>query len=84
MKQKFSVAQINGIVKKNLAGATVEQICEEYKISVATFYRWKASYIDVNEQILTRLDKLEQENLALKQMYAEEKQRWIRKFEQHL
>ncbi|MGK7135688.1 transposase [Acinetobacter baumannii] len=73
MKQKFSVAQINSIVKKHLAGATIEQLCQEYKISVATFYRWKASYIDVNEQILIRLDKLEQENLALKQMYAEEK-----------
>ena len=73
MKQKFSVAQINSIVKKNLAGATVEQLCQEYKISVATFYRWKASYIDINEQILIRLDKLEQENLVLKQMYAEEK-----------
>ncbi len=73
MKQKFSIAQINTIVKKNLAGATIEQICEEYKISVATFYRWKASYIDINEQILIRLDRLEQENLALKQMYAEER-----------
>ena len=73
MKQKFSVAKINSIVKKNLAGVSVEQICEEYKISIATFYRWKASYIDINEQILIRLDKLEQENLALKQMYAEEK-----------
>ena len=73
MKQKFSVAQINSIVKKNLAGATVEQLCQAYKISVATFYRWKASYIDVNEQILIRLDKLEQENLVLKQMYAEER-----------
>lgn len=73
MKQKFSVDQINSIVKKNLAGATVEQLCQEYKISVATFYRWKASYIDINEQILIRLDKLEQENLALKQMYAEER-----------
>ena len=73
MNQKFSIAQINSIVKKNLAGATVEQLCQEYKISVATFYRWKASYIDINEQILIRLDKLEQENLALKQMYAEEK-----------
>lgn len=73
MKQKFSIAQINSIVKKNLAGATVEQICEEYKISVATFYRWKANYMDINEQILIRLDKLEQENLALKQMYAEER-----------
>ena len=73
MKQKFSVAQINSIVKKNLAGATVEQICEEYKISIATFYRWKASYVDINEQILIRLDKLEQENLVLKQMYAEER-----------
>ena len=73
MKQKFSIAQINRIVKKNLAGATVEQICEEYKISVATFYRWKANYMDINEQILIRLDKLEQENLALKQMYAEER-----------
>ncbi|OTG61477.1 hypothetical protein B9T36_03555 [Acinetobacter sp. ANC 4204] len=73
MKQKFSVAQINSIVKKNLAGATVEQLCQEYKISVATFYRWKASYIDINEQILIRLDKLEQENLVLKQMYAEER-----------
>ena len=71
MKQKFSVAKINSIVKKNLAGATIEQICEEYKISVATFYRWKASYIDINEQILIRLDRLEQENLALKQMYAD-------------
>lgn len=73
MKQKFSVAEINGIVKKHLVGTTIEQICQEYKISVATFYRWKASYIDINEQILIRLDKLEQENLALKQMYAEEK-----------
>lgn len=73
MKQKFSVAQINSIVKKHLAGVTIEQLCEEYKISVATFYRWKASYIEINEQILIRLDKLEQENLALKQMYAEEK-----------
>lgn len=73
MKQKFSVAQINSIVKKHLAGVTIEQLCQEYKISIATFYRWKASYIDVNEQILIRLDKLEQENLALKQMYAEEK-----------
>jgi len=73
VKQKFSIAKINSIVKKNLAGVTVEQICEEYKISVATFYRWKASYIDINEQILIRLDKLEQENLALKQMYAEER-----------
>ncbi|OTG90478.1 transposase [Acinetobacter sp. ANC 3813] len=73
MKQKFSVAQINNIVKKNLAGATIEQICQEYQISVATFYHWKANYLDVSEQILTRLDKLEQENLLLKQMYAEEK-----------
>jgi len=73
VKQKFSVAQINSIVKKHLAGVTIEQLCQEYKISIATFYRWKASYIDVNEQILIRLDKLEQENLALKQMYAEEK-----------
>ena len=73
MKQKFSVTQINSIIKKHLAGATIEQLCQEYKIIVATFYRWKASYIDVNEQILIRLDKLEQENLALKQMYAEEK-----------
>lgn len=73
MKQKFSIAKINSIVKKNLAGATVEQICEEYKISIATFYRWKASYVDINEQILIRLDKLEQENLVLKQMYAEER-----------
>lgn len=55
MKQKFSVAQVNSIVKKNLAGATVEQICQEYQISVATFYRWKANYLDVSEQILTRL-----------------------------
>lgn len=73
MKQKFSVAQINSIVKKNLAGASIEQICQEYQISIATFYRWKANYLDINEQILTRLDRLEQENLVLKQMYAEEK-----------
>lgn len=73
MKQKYSVAQINNIVKKHLAGATIEQICQEYQISVATFYRWKANYLDLNEQILTRLDKLEQENFVLKQMYAEEK-----------
>ena len=73
MKQKFSVAQMNSIVKKNLTGTSIEKICQEYQISVATFYRWKASYLDISEQILTRLDKLEQENLALKQMYAEER-----------
>jgi putative transposase len=73
VKQKYSVTQINSIVKKHLAGRTIEQICQEYQISVATFYRWKANYLDLSEQILIRLDKLEQENLVLKQMYAEEK-----------
>lgn len=73
MKQKFSDDEINAIILKHLKGQSINSICKEYEISIATFYRWKNKHFSVTEDVLRLLQKLEIENNHLKLMYAEEK-----------
>ena len=59
MKQKFSDDEINAIILKHLKGQSINSICKEYKISIATFYRWKNKHFSVTEDVLKLLQKLE-------------------------
>ena len=69
-KSKYSPQQIAKILKEFDNGKTAAEISREYKISTATFYKWRERYGGMNGKELKRLKDLEEENRRLKQMYA--------------
>lgn len=70
-KSHFSEEQIIGILKQVEAGQQITEICREYGISDATFYRWKAQYGGLEVSQLRRLRQLEEENRRLKHLVAD-------------
>lgn len=70
-KSKFSESQIIQILKSHEAGRTVSDLCREYGISDATFYKWRKQYGGMEVDQLKRLKDLEEENRRLKHLYAE-------------
>ena len=70
-KSCCSEAQILGILRQQVQGQTVVQICREHGISEPTFYSWKSKFGGMSVSELQRLKHLEDENRQLKQPYAE-------------
>ena len=70
-KSHFSEEQIIGILKQVEAGQQITEVCREYGISDATFYRWKAQYGGLEVSQLRRLRQLEEENRRLKHLVAD-------------
>lgn len=70
-KSRFSESQIVKILKEVEAGRTAADVCREYEISPATYYKWKSKYGGMEASDIKRLKELEEENRRLKQMYAE-------------
>ncbi|CAG0906645.1 unnamed protein product, partial [Darwinula stevensoni] len=60
-----------GILKAAQAGTPVPNLCREYGISSATFYKWRAKFGGMDASMISRLRELERENARLKKMYAE-------------
>ena len=72
MKQKkHNPEEIIRILRQADAGQLVPEVCREYNISEATFYRWKKKYGDMSQADAKRLRELEKENGDLKKMRAE-------------
>jgi putative transposase len=69
-KTKFTESQILEMLKQAEAGVPASDICREYGVSGATFYKWKAKYSGMDASMMKRLRELEDENLRLKRMYA--------------
>ncbi len=69
-KSKFTESQILDMLKQAEAGVSAADICREYGVSAATFYKWKAKYSGMDASMMKRLRELEDENLRLKRMYA--------------
>jgi putative transposase len=69
-KSKFSPERIAKILKEFEGGKSAQEICREYGVSTATFYKWRERYVGMNGKDLKRLKELEEENRKLKQMYA--------------
>lgn len=59
------------ILKQAEAGAPVTELCREYGMSSATFYKWRAKYGGMDASLIARLKELEAENARLKKMCAE-------------
>ena len=70
-KSRFSDSQIIHALKQAKAGTPVPEICREYGISSATFYKWRSKFGGMDASMMVRLKELEDENRRLKKMYAE-------------
>ena len=72
-KSRYTDSQILTILKQAESGTSVTDICREYGMSSAMFYRWRSKYGGMNLSLMKRLKELESENARLKRMYAEER-----------
>jgi len=68
---KFSESQIIKALKANEQGRSVGDLSRELGIDKSTFYYWRKKYGGMEKQELKRLKDLEEENIRLKQMYAD-------------
>lgn len=71
MKQRFREEQIIRILQEQTAGASVPDICKQYNISQACFYKWKKKYGGLDVAEIRRLRALEEENRKLKRIVAD-------------
>ena len=72
-KSRYTDSQILNILKLAEAGTPVPELCREYGMSSATFYKWRAKYGGMDTSLMARMKELEEENRRLKKMYAEER-----------
>lgn len=72
-KSRYSDSQILAILKQNENGVSVPDLCREYGMSLAQFYKWRANFSGMDASMMKRLKELEEENRRLKKMYAEER-----------
>jgi putative transposase len=70
-KSNFTKSQRLEILAKHDAGTSVTDLCREYQISAATFYKWRKDQANSQDEEKRRLKTLEAENARLKKMYAE-------------
>ena len=72
-KSRFTDSQIMAILKQAEAGTPVPELCREYGMSSASFYKWRAKYGGMDASLMARMKELEDENRRLKKMYADER-----------
>lgn len=70
-KSRFSEEQIIKILKEADAGMKVQDLCRQFGISNATFYKWKSKYGGMEASDIKRLREIEAENGKLKRMFAD-------------
>ena len=71
-KSRFSEEQIVGILKEHSAGESTATLCRRHGISQQTLYRWKQKYDGLEGKEVKRLKALEEENVRLKCLVAEQ------------
>ena len=71
-RSRFSEEQIIAILREQEAGAKTADVCRKHGISDATFYNWKAKYGGMGVSEAKRLKQLEDENVKLKKLLAEQ------------
>ena len=72
-KSRYTDSQIMDALKRAQAGISVPDLCREFCISTATFYKWRSKYGGMDTSMMTRMKELEEENRRLKKMYVEER-----------
>ena len=70
-KSKFTDAQIMSILKQAENGVAVPELCREYGMSSASFYKWRAKYGGMDASMISEMKSMSDENRRLKRMFAE-------------
>ena len=70
-KCRFSQEEMIGVLKKREAGMSLTDLCQEHRISAATFYVWRSKLGKGNGGNVQRLRRIEDENRRLKQLVAD-------------
>ena len=71
-KARFSDEKIVRILQEHEAGRKTDDLCRDFGISTATFYRWKSKFGGMEPADVKRLKSVEQENRRLKQLVADQ------------
>ncbi len=70
-EQGFTASQIMQILKQAEGGIPVADLCREYGMSNASFYKWCSKYGGMDAALLSEMKGMVEENKRLKRMYAE-------------
>ena len=70
--RRYSEARIFQILKEVEAGCSVIDAAREHGVSAATIHRWKSKYGGMTLSELRRLKVLEEENVRLKRIVAQQ------------
>ena len=68
---RYSDAQIMGILKQAEIGMPVSELCREHGMSSASFYKWRAKFGGMDASLMSEMKDMADENRRLKRMYAE-------------
>jgi putative transposase len=68
-KNRFTEAQIIGMIKEQEAGLPTAELCQKHGLSPATFYKWKAKYGGMDLSDAKRLKQLEDDRAAAKEAF---------------
>ena len=68
---RFTEQQMIGVLREQVAGMKVTELCRKHGISEPTFYAWKAKFGGMSVSDAKRLKQLEDENAKLKKLLAE-------------
>lgn len=71
-RSRFTEEQIIGILREQEAGMKTADVCRKHGISSATFYKFKSKYGGMEVSDARRLKSLEEENVKLKKLLAEQ------------
>ena len=70
-RKRYSEEKIIKILREAEAGKRVIDVCRDYGISDATFYKWRSKYGGMDVSDAKRLKQLEDENRRLKKLLAD-------------
>lgn len=70
-KKRFKESEIQRILQEYKDGIPIQQIIENYGISQATFYNWKAKYSRPTMADIQAVNKLKEDHDRLKRMFAD-------------
>lgn len=71
-KSRFTTEQMIAILQEHAAGASLAELLRRRSISRPTFYLWKRKYGDLQVSVAKRLRALEDENVRLKRLVADQ------------
>ena len=71
-RKRFTEEQIIGVLREHEAGAKASDLARKHSVSEATLYNWKAKYGGMDVSDAQRLKALEDENMKLKKLLADQ------------